>query len=214
MARHSTIGGTMTADSRSTPLGPVLAIAGGALLAIGSFLTWAEVSGGGQSESVSGTEGSDGWITLIAGLLVVGAGVAAFRATRRPLTILIIAMGLVGGGVGLYDALTAKENVIAEVAEQSAAASGASVAEVRAVLDQLIDSGQIGISIGIGLYVVIAGGILAVVGGALQLSGTRSTASTVFGTESVSSTTAPATPARDDFPPPAPTTRPPANPSV
>lgn len=204
----------MTADSRSTPLGPVLAIAGGALLAIGSFLTWAEVSGGGQSEAVSGTEGSDGWITLVAGVLVVGAGLAAFKAARRPLAILIVAAGLVGGGVGLYDALTAKENVIAEVAEQSAAASGASVAEVRAVLDQLIDSGQIGISIGIGLYVVIVGGILAVVGGALQLSRTRSTASAVFGTESASSMTAPTTPARDDFPPPAPTTRPPDNPSV
>jgi tryptophan-associated transmembrane protein len=208
----------MTADSRPTPLGPILAVAGGALLAIGSFLTWAEVSGGGQSESVTGTEGSDGWITLVAGVLVVAAGVAAFKAVRRPLAILIVAMGLVGGGVGLYDALTAKENVISEVAEQSAASTGASVAEVRAVLDQLIDSGQIGISIGIGLYVVIVGGVLAVVGGALQLSRTRSTASAVFGTESVSSTTTPTTPARDDYPPPtstpAPTSRPPDAPPV
>jgi hypothetical protein len=208
----------MTADSRPTPLGPILAVAGGALLAIGSFLTWAEVSGGGQSESVSGTEGSDGWITLVAGVLVVAAGVAAFKAVRRPLAILIIAMGLVGGGVGLYDALTAKENVISEVAEQSAASTGASVAEVRAVLDQLIDSGQIGISIGIGLYIVIVGGVLAVVGGLLQLSRTRSTASAVFGTESVSSATTPTSPARDDSPPPmstpAPTSRPPDAPPV
>jgi hypothetical protein len=208
----------MTAETPTTPIGPVLAIVGGVLLAIGSFLTWAEVSGGGQSESVSGTEGSDGWITLVAGVLVVAAGVAAFKAVRRPLAMLIIATGLVGAGVGLYDALTAKENVISEVAEQSAAATGASVAEVRAVLDQLIDSGQIGISIGIGLYVVIVGGVLAVVGGALQLSSTRSTASAVFGTESVSSMTTPTTPARDDFPPPAstpaPTSRRPDDPSV
>jgi hypothetical protein len=42
---------------------------------------------------------------------------------------------------------------------------------VRTVLDQAIDAGQLSVSISIGLYVVIGGGVVAVVGGILGLRG-------------------------------------------
>ena len=42
---------------RPTPLGGILALVGGALLVIGSFLDWAEVSGTGTTVTASGTEG-------------------------------------------------------------------------------------------------------------------------------------------------------------
>jgi hypothetical protein len=177
-----TNGGAMaeTTTSGRTPvgrtsIGPVLAIAGGVLLVIGSFLSWAEISGGGQSQSVSGTDVTDGWVTLVAGLVAIAAGVAALRAPRRPLA---VAAGIAGGfgvGFGLFDALTLKDSALDSVAEETAAASGVSFQELRTLLDVLIDNGQLGISIGIGLYVVIAGGVLAMVGAALQLARDGST---------------------------------------
>lgn len=153
-----------------TPIGPVLAIAGGALLVVGSFLSWAEISGGGQSQSVSGTDATDGWVTLVAGLVAIAAGIAALRDSRRPFA---LAAGIAGGfglGFGLFDALTLKDSALDSVAEETAAASGVSFQELRTLLDVLIDNGQLGISIGIGLYVVIAGGALAIVGAGLQLA--------------------------------------------
>jgi hypothetical protein len=153
-----------------TPIGAILAIAGGALLVIGSFLSWAEISGGGQSQSVTGIDATDGWVTLVAGLVAIAAGIAALRQARRSFA---LAAGIAGGfglGFGLFDAVTMKDGALDSVAEETAAASGVSFQELRTLLDVLIDSGQLAISIGIGLYVVIVGGALAIVGAGLQLA--------------------------------------------
>jgi len=157
---------------RSTPLAAILAIAGGALLAIGSFLAWAEVSGGGTSVTAKGTDGTDGWITFGAGLIVLVVGVTFVRGGgKRALAILAIVAALVGGGVGLYDALTAKDRVLNDAAEELAGQFGGTTEEVRALLDQAIDAGELGISLAIGLYLVIAGGALGLVGGFMGMKG-------------------------------------------
>jgi hypothetical protein len=158
-----------TAPSRM-PIGPTLAIAGGALLVVGSLLSWAEISGGGQSQSVSGTDATDGWVTLVAGLVAIAAGIAALREARPPLALAAGISGAFGVGFGLFDALTLKDSALDSVAEETSAASGVSFQELRTLLDVLIDNGQLGISIGIGLYVVIAGGLIAIMGAALQLT--------------------------------------------
>ncbi len=147
----------------------ILAIVGGALLAIGSFLTWARVSGGGTSESATGMDGSDGWITLVAGAIVLGVGLAFVAGRgRRGLAVLAMLAGVVGGGLGLYDALTAKDRVLDDVAATLAGRFGATAQEVRAILDQAVDAGELGISLGIGLFLVIAGGAIAIAGGAMR----------------------------------------------
>ena len=160
------------AASRRTPIGPILAIVGGALLAVGSFLSWAEVSGGGVSVSAKGIDGSDGWITLGAGVLAIVVGIAGMaRGGRRALAVLAIIAGLVGGGLGVYDAMTAEDSVLDAAAEEIAPQLGATAEEVRGLLDDAIDSGQLDISIAFGLYIVIAGGVIALVGGAIQMAG-------------------------------------------
>jgi hypothetical protein len=157
---------------RSTPIAAILAIAGGTLLAIGSFLAWAEVSGSGTSVTASGTDGTDGWITFASGLVVLAVGAILLRGSgRRALAILAIVAALIGGGVGLYDALTAKDRVLDDAAEELAGSFGGTAEEVRALLDQAIDAGEIGISISLGLYIVIAGGALGIVGGAMAMRG-------------------------------------------
>jgi hypothetical protein len=167
--------------STTRPIGAILAIVGGALLAVGSFLSWASVSGGGTSVSAKGIDGSDGYITLIAGLVALGAGAAMMRQTRRALAVLVLLAGLVGGAVGLYDALTAKDSVLDSAAEELAPTLGASVDQVRALLDQAIDSGELSISISIGLYIVIAGGLVALVGGVMSMRGGRETSAPMAG---------------------------------
>jgi len=158
-----------TAGTTRAPIGAILAIVGGALLAVGSFLAWATVSGGGVSVTAKGIDGSDGYVTLVAGIIALGVGVAMTKQSKRVLAVLAILAGLIGGGVGLYDALTAKDSVLDAAAEEIAPTLGASVDEVRTLLDQAIDSGELSISISIGLYVVIGGGILALVGGFLSM---------------------------------------------
>jgi hypothetical protein len=155
--------------SRSTPIGAILAIVGGALLAIGSFLTWATVSGAGTEVSAKGVDGSDGYVTLVAGLVALVCGLAAMKAGRRVLAVLTILAGIVGAGLGIYDALTAKDSVLDAAAEEVAIQVGATPEDVRALLDQAIDAGQLGISISLGLYIVIGGGALALVGGVMLL---------------------------------------------
>jgi hypothetical protein len=152
-----------------TPVAGILGIVGGALMALGSFLAWAEVSGGGTSVTAKGVDGSDGYITLGAGLVALVAGIVMAMETRRVLAVLVILAGIVGGGLGLYDALTAKDSVLDAAAEELAPAFGASAQAVRIALDQAIDAGQLSVSISIGLYIVIGGGIVALAGGILGL---------------------------------------------
>ncbi|HKX34470.1 MAG TPA: hypothetical protein VJP03_03965 [Actinomycetota bacterium] len=196
----------------STPVAGILGLVGGALMALGSFLAWAEVSGGGTSVTAKGVDGSDGYITLVAGIVAVVAGLVIARGTGRVLAVVMILAGIVGGGIGLYDALTAKDNVLDAAAEELAPTFGASAQQVRTVLDQAIDAGQLSVSISIGLYVVIGGGVVALAGGILGLLGSGEPA--VPGQAA-----APATPATtiagSDVPPdPMPPATPPPDPGA
>jgi hypothetical protein len=157
---------------RPAPIAAILAIVGGVLLAIGSFLAWAEVGGGGTSVTAKGVDGSDGYITLATGVIVLIAGLMIFRgAGKRVLAIIALVAALIGGAVGLYDALTAKDRVLDDAAEELAGQYGGTTAEVRALLDQAIDAGELSISISFGLYMVILGGALGIVGGVLAMRG-------------------------------------------
>lgn len=201
-----------TENVTRTPFAGILGIVGGALMALGSFLAWAEVSGGGRSVTAKGLDGSDGYITLGAGLVAVVAGIVMAIETRRVLAVLTILAGIVGGGLGLYDALTAKDSVLDAAAEELAPAFEASAQAVRIALDQAIDAGQLSVSISIGLYVVIGGGVVALAGGILGLRGSGEPA--VHG-----QTAAPVTPATTiggaDVPPASmPSSTPPPDPGA
>jgi hypothetical protein len=199
-----------TEGSTRAPVGAILAMVGGVLLAVGSFLAWAEVSGGGTSVTAKGIDGSDGYITLAAGAVALLVGIAMTRQARRMLAVLVILAGIVGGGIGLYDALTAKDSVLDAAAEELAPTFGASAEEVRVALDQAIDAGQLSVSISIGLYVVIAGGIVALIGGIVGLRGSAAEPAATTGT--FASSPQPAVVTEGGTVPPAPTPPPAAAP--
>lgn len=197
-----------TGTSRA-PIGAILAIVGGALLLVGSFLPWAEVSGGGQSVSAKGVDGSDGYVTIAAGLIALVAGIMLLRQSKRVLAILALIAGLIGGGLGLYDALTAKDNVLDAAAEELAPTFGGSAEQVRVLLDEAIDAGQLSISMSFGIFIVIAGGVFALVGGFLAMRGSAESGAGAMG-PATGFTSAPATTPSE----PLATTAPPAVPEA
>ena len=112
----------------------------------------------------------DGWIALVAGAIALVVGLGMMRGVgKRAVGVLAIVAGLVGGGVGVLDALTAKDSVLDSAAEELAREFGGSVEEMRALLDAAIDAGDLGVTVAVGLYLVIAGGALAIVGGVIAL---------------------------------------------
>jgi hypothetical protein len=179
--------------STRASIGGILAIIGGALLAVGSFLPWAEVSWGGTSVTAQGIDDSYGYFTLAAGSFALVVGIVMRRGAKRELAVLAVLAGLVGGGVGLYEALTIRDSVLDAAAEQLAPSFELSTEQVRAALNQAIETGQLGLSISIGLYAVIAGGVVALVGGIVGLGGSPSEPAAAE-----TSSVAPAAPAASD----------------
>jgi hypothetical protein len=164
----------------ASPVAAVLAILGGLLVILGSFLTWFSVTadasalgGGSATISVTGMDG-DGTITLIAGIVLVILGGVMFVMRGRNLTaISIIALlgGVVAALVAIYDISTAKSNATDSVAQTIASQSNGrvSVDQARQVLSLV----HFDISVGIGVILVAVAGIVGAVGGALGIRASR-----------------------------------------
>ncbi len=154
----------------------ILAIAGGAVMALGSFLDWVKVSVAGfeGTPPTKGTDGSDGWVTLVAGLALAVCGLVWLAgAARRALAIIAILAALAGGGLGLYDALTAEHRVIDEAASQISSTLQVPEEQARAVLVEAANAGALDVSIRLGLLLVVVGGVVGVGAGILALAGGR-----------------------------------------
>jgi len=126
--------------------GAGLMVLGGALLVIGSFLDWAEVSdpSSGLGDSETGIGGGDGWFTLIFGaaLLLVGYLIYAGQAANSPKW--LGWLGWAGAVLGL--ALAVFE-----------------FTDINSDLDTIKALGLDG-SLGIGVWLIIAGGVLGLIG--------------------------------------------------
>jgi hypothetical protein len=176
-----------TSSKASPSPAAIVGIVGGAVLVIGSFLTWATASinidalanaigvdpallqgavPGSRSFSVQGMDsGADGTFTLIAGIAaVVVAIVLIMKADlKKPMGAILIIAGLVGGGVALYD--LSKVNDVKQEAIDAAGGGLAAAGIDAGVLDEVFD-----VSAGIGIWVCIAGGLIAIVGGAMAFA--------------------------------------------
>jgi hypothetical protein len=125
-----------------------LAILGGAaLLILGSFLPWVEADAGFFSITKDGTDG-DGVITLVIGLAIA----ALFFAVKHPkaMTWLVISLAGVGTAIAAYDTID-----ISNKAEE---------------LTNSTSTIDISAAVGVGLWLTLAGGIVALIGGFMALS--------------------------------------------
>jgi hypothetical protein len=170
----------------------IVAVVGAALLVIGSFLTWATVSidlgkfaaalgvdeatlgaaiAGPTEKSASGlSDGADGIFTLIAGLIVIGLAflLRAKPASRKPIGLGMALAGLIGAGVAFYD--ISQVNDVRDEALGGMAAALAGTGLGADVLD-----GVVNVSTGIGIWICVVGGVVAIVAGLMTAFAAGST---------------------------------------
>ncbi len=168
------------AESRAPSTPMILGIVGGIALAIGSFLNWATVSvdfdkiataigidpadvpadvRAQGTVSVTGWKGGDGKWTLVAGVVVVVAAVLlSMASSRRVVGIVMLVGGVVGGGLALYDATIQKNDAI-----DNAASTFAGIGLPGELRDYF------SISLGIGIWLCIVGGVVAIVAGIMAM---------------------------------------------
>jgi hypothetical protein len=144
-------------------LAGALALAGGVLAVVGSFLPWAEVSAGPFTEQAKGTDGWEGTAAIIAGAVMVAAGIRVLAGSHQAMARLrpgAAIGGLVAAGVGVYTALTMKDQLVDAAATELP----------RVEVERALDNGVLRLTIAIGLYLVIAGGIQGIVAALVALS--------------------------------------------
>jgi hypothetical protein len=169
----------MTDPARRSWFPGFLALIGGAAIVGGSLLTWLEVGGGVSVGSVSVT-GTPTGTELLLGQVALGAGVAvvilglllvAIRRARKLLGLLVIVGGIVAIAAGVFVASSPQDRYIDFAVEKGAPTGQAD--EVRASLINLFDVSGQEADLGIGLYIAIGGGALALIGGLTAVFGRR-----------------------------------------
>ncbi|HEV2906788.1 MAG TPA: hypothetical protein VGZ50_05690 [Actinomycetota bacterium] len=160
-------------DVRRPTAGAALMVLGGLLMAIGALLPFAKVEAGElpiPAQTVGGLDTPDGKLFLGVGIgLVILGGLIWVAKSRAPRMVAAV-LAIVAAGFMLYAAVVDITGIEAEsldaIAEAGAAQTpGVSVEQVRAALDQF----NVSINTGIGLYIVLGGAALAVIGGLLSL---------------------------------------------
>jgi hypothetical protein len=181
-----------------------LALAGGVAALVGSFLGWAEIRAGPFSEQARGIDGWEGKATVIGGAVMLVAGIRVVAGSHQAIARLRPSAAIGGSvvaGVGIYTALTVRDQLL------DAAATQLPTAEVEGALD----TGLLELSIGVGLYLVIAGGAQGILAAVVAMgardeapaasgAGLRGWSSGPGGSPGGSAT--PPAPAVTDIPPP------------
>jgi hypothetical protein len=128
-----------------------LALAGGVAALVGSFLGWAEITAGPFSEQARGIDGWEGKATIIGGVVMLVAGIRVVAGSHQAIARLRPSAAIGGSvvaGVGIYTALTVRDQLLDAAAMQLP----------RDEVESALDTGLLELSIGVGLYLVIAGG--------------------------------------------------------
>ena len=169
--------------SKPTPLrllGFIFTALGGLLIALGPISDWATVVFLGQSFQNSGTPGIDlaeGKLVLALGVLILVAIVAIRIATtvgaRRSITLGICVAAVVALSVAVVDVVRADDRfggyAVDRLATQRSDALGIPLDQARKEIAAFI-AREGSIDIGLGLWLVVAGGGLGLVGGLLDLA--------------------------------------------
>jgi hypothetical protein len=198
---------TMEQRDSSTGLAPILAVLGGVLAIAGSVLKWATASAGGFNSSVKGIQGWEGKFTLLCGILMLVAGVSSFFGTtggKNRLQLSALLWGTGAAGLGIYEALTAKSQAIEGAAAALADQYGVAKDVARETVQRIFDEGQVAVSVDIGLYVVIAGGIIGIVAGILAITSSSARATAHSPAAGLTGWSVPARPPAPPPPPPPP----------
>jgi hypothetical protein len=164
----------------STKLAPVMMIVGATAVLLGSVLPWFELQAdfsslGGtavRTTTASGLDTSDGTIFLVLAVAIAALGVlvgtSAGRGTRRGVSAIAGLGSLFVVGIAIYDAITPKAQAIDEASKE--VGSGVGAAAIKRFIEGLFDRGFITIGVEVGLWIVIVGAAVALIGSLLAVT--------------------------------------------
>ncbi len=176
----------MLAVVKPSPLrlwGFLLTVLGGALVTFGSIGDWATVTLGDSVLNAVPTKGIDLWqgkVTAILGLVII-AGILALRFVRperrRTIALAIIASSSVALVLAVWS-LAAVGSVVADAGVDALVKTvvdqlGIASEEARRQVLQVMDTAGIQVEAQPGLWTSVAGAVLAVAGGLLDLAWVR-----------------------------------------
>lgn len=169
----------MQSQTKKASPGPIVMIAGAVVIAIGSVLPWASVTVQAVERSIGGLDG-DGVLTLVGAVLIALAALV-WLTGRGSARIVGIILAALAGAIAVYDLVnindTAKD--LSVVSEGFAEASA-----------------------GIGIWIVVAGAVIALIGGFLP--GTKAAPSGAQPSQPVAQPPAGVQPPSSAPPPPGP----------
>lgn len=183
----------MQQRASSGGVAPGIAVVGGILAVIGSFLSWAKASvpQGGLSVSAQGVDGWEGKATIVGGVILLVGGISAMTGqagARRRLRASALIGGAIAAGVGIYTATTAKDQVIDGAASEIAKQLSISVEAAKAAVHQAIDQGALKIGLELGMFVVIGAGVIGIVAALAAMMGGADVAPSALGTPATAAT--------------------------
>jgi hypothetical protein len=163
--------------------GFLLTVVGGALIGFGAVSTWAAVSLGGSTVGAIPTRGIDVWqgkLTLLLGAAIV-IGIMALRFVlpehRRIVAIAILVFAGLALLTGLWCVVAIDSAIraigVTHLVNVLVDAGGMTVSQAQALVAQGLTRFGIDVKPQIGLWLVVAGGALAVAGGILDLAWVR-----------------------------------------
>jgi hypothetical protein len=158
---------TISVAGRTVSLGAALAAVGALVAIIGSVLPWltATYGGGlkavaessGTATSATGLEGNGGKIIVVVGLVLIAVVVAGVLNIKLPMiSIGILGLAVIILGIGLINLVARMDDV-------------KKFTDMIATVKDYVDTSGTSASVGIGMYLAVLGGVVAVVGGALDL---------------------------------------------
>jgi hypothetical protein len=132
----------MPQEAPSTAMLPaaVIVLVAGLAGAAGSFLPWGTVSNGFVRLEQSGMNGGDGWLTLVLGAAIAIGGFTTLHGARGRTWITVLIGSVLLAGLAIFE--------IGDVTTKS--------------VMSVINDGAI-IQVGIGLYVILAAGVVAAI---------------------------------------------------
>jgi hypothetical protein len=176
----------MLAVVRPSPLrlwGFLLTAIGGALIAFGSIENWATITLGGSTENAVPNKGIDLWqgkVTVVLGAMIV-IGILALRFVRperrNMVGILLTVAGLVCLGIAVWCLVSLTSVIhgtgVDALAKRIADVLGISEAKARQAVLRTMQQKGIDVRAQIGLWMAVAGGLLATAGGFVDLAWVR-----------------------------------------
>lgn len=115
------------ASRASVPQGAIVAVLGGLLVAVGSFLPWVTAASGLGTVSKSGMEGGDGTITLVLGIAIIILALAPMMGVKASsVTAVLLILAAAGAGfIGFVNMKDVQERVASVTSEYVSASVGA-----------------------------------------------------------------------------------------